>query len=50
MQNSVSINSADLLNWHTVLRVLHTHPLLPTAAVRASERTEQVLVLIIYSP
>lgn len=48
MQNSVSTNSADLLNWHTVLRVLHAHPLLPTAAAEASERMEQVFALMGY--
>lgn len=48
MPNSISANSADLLNWHMVLKVLHTHPLLPTAAAGASERMEQVFALMGY--
>lgn len=48
MHNSVSTNSAHLLDWHMVLKVLHTHPLLPTAAAGASERTEQVFALMGY--
>lgn len=31
-----------------VLKVLHAHPLLPTAAAGASERTEQVFALMGY--
>lgn len=43
-----STNSADLLNWHMVLEVFHTHSLLPTAAAGASERMQQVFALMGY--